>query len=296
MTAPTERRPSLAARLAWLGTAALLATAAAAEPPAALVAAGDAAWDRRAEGRHGLEAAAGPIAAAVAAYEAALAEAPASVDVRQRLLRAVYFQGRFATSEAARRRALYARGRDLAEEGLDQLAADLGLARLDPADPEEVAAAVAGRPEAVQLFFWAAAHWGLWGETNGLVAAARSGVAAKVRRYAEAAIAIDEGFAAGGALRVRGRLHTEAPRIPLVTGWVDRGVAISSLERAVALAPEEPQNRLYLAEALLRFRRQRRDEALAMLRALARETPRPDFLLEDEETLTAARDLLASFR
>ena len=282
--------------MAWLPTVVLVASGAAAQPAADLVAAGDAAWHRRAEGRRGLQAAAEPIAAAVAAYEAALAEAPESIDVRQRLMRAVYFQGRFATNDAARRQALYERGRNLAEEGLDRLAAELDLDSLDPDDPEEVAAAVAGRPDAAWLFFWAAGHWGLWGETRGVLAAARSGVAAKVRRYAEAAIAIDEGLAAGGGLRILGRLHTQAPRIPLITSWVDRGVAVSSLERAVEVAPEEPQNRLYLAEALLRFRRQRRDEATAMLRALITETPRAEFLLEDEETLAAARDLLAGVR
>ena len=159
-----------------------------------------------------------------------------------------------------------------------------------------MAAAVAGRPDAVHLFFWAAAHWGLWGETTGVVSAARRGVAAKVRQRAEAVIAIDERFAGGGGLRILGRLHTEAPRIPLVTAWVDRGVAVSSLERATRLAPEEPQNRLYLADALLRFRRQRSDEARDMLQALIRESPRPDFLLEDEESLAAARQLLAGFR
>jgi hypothetical protein len=61
----------------------------------------------------------------------------------------------------------------------------------------------------------------------------------------------------------------------------------------VALAPGDPLNRLYLADALLRFRPQRRDEAVAMLEALIVEQPRPGFILQDRRTLADARQVLA---
>lgn len=288
---PGRPRP-YASRFVRLAAAVLVTALAPASADEGALARGDAAWQRRAEGRQGLRAAAGPIGEAVAAYRQALAGAPGSIAVRQRLLRALYFQGRFAADGIEAQREIYARGRDVAEEGITLLAADLGVP-LDPGRPAEVATAVDGRPEAAGLFFWAAAHWGLWGETGGAFAAARSGVAGKVRQRAETAIAIDESFLDAGGLRLRGRLHTEAPRIPLVTGWVDRELAVTSLERAVELAPQEPQNRLYLAEALLRFRPDRRDEALALLRQLSVEAPRPGDLLEDSSILAAARRLLA---
>ena len=258
------------------------------ESAESLVARGNEAWERRAEGRRDGRADAGPIGEAVQAYEKALATAPGSIAIRARLLRALYFQGRFATTEGGPRRAVYARGRDLAEEGIDRLAADLG-SPLDPHHPTRTAAAAAERKDAVSLFFWAAAHWGLLGESVGVFTAARQGVVGKVRDHAEVVIRIDDRYEAAGGLRIRGRLHTEAPRIPLVTGWVDRDVAVSSLERAVQLAPGEPLNRLYLAESLLRYRPRRRDEAIALLERLLAEPPRPGWLMEDEAALEDVR-------
>ena len=55
----------------------------------------------------------------------------------------------------------------------------------------------------------------------------------------------------GGPRRLLGRLHAVAPRVPLFTGWVSRTEGVEHLERAVAIAPEDLANRLYLAEARL---------------------------------------------
>ncbi|MEE8277226.1 MAG: hypothetical protein V3R89_00680, partial [Thermoanaerobaculia bacterium] len=77
------------------------------------------------------------------------------------------------------------------------------------------------------------------------------------------------------------------------TGWIDRDLAVSELQRAVELAPEDLLSRLYLAEALLDHHRQRRGEALELLRDLVRRQPNPDFVVEEEKTLEDARDLLA---
>jgi len=280
-------------RAALLGITALLAGSAIAEPPDALVARGDAAWERRAEGRRGDRADTEPIGEAVSAYERALEASPDSIAIRERLLRALYFQGQYAT-DGAPRRAIHARGRELAEEGIGRLAADLGRATpLDVRSPEETAAAVAARPESAALFFWAAGHLGLWAEMSGVFAAARQGVAGKIRDYAQTAVLIDERYETAGGHRILGRLHTETPRIPLITGWVDRNFAVASLERALALAPGDPWNRLYMADALLRFRPRRRDEAAAMVEALIADLPRPGKILEDEKTLADARRLLA---
>ena len=279
-----------------LGLAALCAGAAAAETSAELLARGDAAWERRAEGGQGGGADAGPIGEAVAAYQQALEASPDSLAIRERLLRALYFQARFATADELSRRDLYDRGRRLAEEGIARLAADLGHPALDLRAPEETATALAERPETAALFFWAAGHWGLWAETSGAFAAARQGVAGKIRDLARTAILVDERFETAGGHRILGRLHTEAPRIPLITGWVDRDLAVSHLERAVELAPDDPMNRLYLADALLRFRPRREREATAMLEALIAEPPRPGSEIQDLSTLTDARELLQRAR
>lgn len=285
---PPRARP---AATALLGLA--IVAGGAAEPAAEPRARGDAAWERRAEGSQGERAAAGPVGEAVAEYGRALEAAPGDIAIRDQLLRALYFQARFATTDGAARRAIYARGRELAEEGIARLAAELGRQEtFDPRSPGETAAALTSRPESAALFFWAAAHWGLWAEMSGAFTAARQGVAGKIRDYAATAVLIDERCEGAGGHRILGRLHSEAPRIPLITGWVDRDQAVASLERAVELAPAEPLNRLFLADALLRFRPSRRQEALAMIEAVAAQPPRPGALLQDRSTRADALRIL----
>jgi predicted Zn-dependent protease len=95
-----------------------------------------------------------------------------------------------------------------------------------------------------------------------------------------------------GGHRVLGRLHSEAPKLPFVTGWVNRKTAISELELAVKMAPDDALNRLYLAEALLEHGKGRDDEAIEILRELVKKTPNPDYLIEEKDTIAKAKVLL----
>ncbi len=80
--------------------------------------AGDRAWSRRAEGAEGDRAAPGPIADAIAAYEAALAADPGSLEALWKLERALHFQGQFTALSAADRERVWERGTELAERSL----------------------------------------------------------------------------------------------------------------------------------------------------------------------------------
>jgi len=79
----------------------------------------------------------------------------------------------------------------------------------------------------------------------------------------------------------------------LVTGWIDRDQAVEYLDQARELAPDDPANQLYLAEALLRFREDRRAEAIHRLETVGSSAPRAEALVEDLATIAAARALLA---
>ena len=208
------------------------------------VAAGDAAWARRAEGHQGGKALPGPIDEAIAGYERAVREQPDRLEGSWKLLRALHFKGDFATDSQEARQQAFARGKEVAEAAIDRLARRTagGRQKLDALTPAQAAKAVAGVPEAKPLFLWAAVHWGLWGDVFGRLAAARQGVGDRVKRYAETLIALDERYEDAGGHRVLGRLHTLAPKVPFVTGWVDRGKAVSELRRAVALGPDNFDN------------------------------------------------------
>ncbi len=254
----------------------------------------DDAWEQRGQGAIGGVPRPEPMREAIAAYEAALAADPTDHGARWRLQRALYFEGEYLAENPPAKRAAFARGRDLGEEGLDLLAGAVGgRERLAELSGAELAAALPDRRLAAELYFWTAAHWGLWGRTSGKLAAAREGVAGTVRDYATAAVALDATVENGGGHRILGRLHFEAPRIPLVTGWVSKRTAIAELERAKALAPEDLLTQLYLAEALLAADASRRPEALALLRRVATTVPVGEFVVEDSRTVRDARRLLA---
>ena len=269
----------------------LLAAAPVADDPLAV---GDAAWARRAEGHQGGQAAAGPIDAALAAYEQAVKAHPEAIDGYWKLLRAIHFKGEYVAKTPAEKQAAFGRGREVAEAALNLLAKPVGgRAKLDKLSPAETARALAAVPHAVDVYLWGGADWGLWGDAFGKLAAARQGVADRVRHYGEVAIAMDERFADAGGHRLLGRLHTLAPRIPFITGWVDHDKAVAELRRAVELGPNDPTNSLYLAEALVDFKPEKRAEALTLLRKVAEWKPVPEEQVEQEKVVAQARDILA---
>lgn len=254
------------------------------------VTAGDAAWARRAEGHQGDRAAPGPIGEAVAAYERAVREQPDRLEAYSKLLRALHYQGDYAVQTKEGKQKVFGRGREVVEAALARMSRRAGR-KLDDLPPAQVAKLVAGIPEAPSIFLWGGIHWGLWGDVYGRIAAARQGVGEKIRRYAEITIALDERLEKAGGHRLLGRLHTLAPKIPLITGWVDRGQAVSHLRKAVALAPDDLYNQVYLADALLQHQPAKAAEAREILRKVVQKKPDPARVVEDERALAEARRL-----
>jgi tetratricopeptide (TPR) repeat protein len=273
----------------------LLLLCLAALPLGAQIDLGDAAWVRRAEGHQGDRAAAGPVDQAVAAYERAVKEHPERLEGYWKLLRALHYKGDYAVQTREGKQRVFGRGREVFEAALGQIARRTGrkAAEMDELPPRQVAALVKEIPEAQAVYLWGAIHWGLWGDSYGRLAAARQGVGDKIRRYGEVALALDERYDRAGAHRLLGRLHTLAPKIPFITGWVDRDEAVSHLRRAVALAPEDLLNQVYLADALLQHHPGKAAEAKEILRRVLQKKPDPERVVEDERALAEARHLLA---
>ncbi len=283
-----------------LGSLALLTLVAAVPADAGVgeaIARGDSAWSRRAQSQDGARASAEAIGESAAAYEEAMAADPENLAARWKLLRTLYFQGEYLTPDRDAKLAIYVRGRELADESRQLLARKAGAdAKIEKQKPQSIAAAVGEIEEAAELYFWSAAHWGLWGRHRGKIAAARQGVAGKIRDFSEVVILLDETVENAGGHRILGRLHSEAPKLPFFTGWIDRKKAVTELERAVELAPDDLLSRLYLAEALLEYDKTRRDEALELLADLVTRQPDPDYLVEGHQVLRDARLLLAEWQ
>lgn len=257
--------------------------------------ASDAASSGRPEGRAAVRL--DPLAArrTVADLESSLRDRPGSLALHVELMQALYLLGHFATAEDPQRREIFERQLEVSRSALDLVAESAGCGDLDALSRLPAARRIAclrpveGAPAA---HFWAAISWGLWGMSHSRLAAARRGVARRIREHAEALIELDESYADGGGPRLLGRLHTAAPRIPLVTGWIDRREGIELLRSANAISTADPRNPLFLAEALLRFEPGRRDEAIGLLRGLVRRRPRSEHELDDLETLETACRLL----
>ena len=297
--------------VASIGTPSLAAQEPPAEPPAtavtasettdpvsAAIARGDTAWSRRGEGQTDGRALPEPIDEAVAAYEEAMAADTERLETYWKLLRALHFQGDYTVPEedSDAKKEIFGRGKEVSEAALDLLSGRVGDRKaLDKMEPAEFTDHFSA-PEVAKIYFWASANWGLWGRAYGKFAAARQGVAKRVRDYAQIVIALDPEYQDGGGYRIHSRLHTEAPKIPFVTGWIDRDVAIEHIEKALEIAPDLPDNRFYYADTLVEVGDDREAEAIAVLETLVDLEPRPEKVTEDSATRERAKKLLARLR
>ncbi len=252
-------------------------------------------WSRRAEGSSGGHALSAPIDLTIDACRAALAAEPESLELRWRLMRALYFKGEYTTDDSVAKRSIFDDGRTVAEQALSILRREAGREgrrELGKATPVELVPYVKGNPAAVPSFLWASVDWGKWALAFGKSAAVRQGAAARIRDYAQAVILLDPGYDGGGGYRVLGRLHHQTPSVPFFTGWASRAEALRNLRLAVGAGPRNLDGRQFLAEAMWDYESSRRAEARAMLEKILAETPDPDFLVENRKTQEEAGKLL----
>jgi tetratricopeptide (TPR) repeat protein len=258
---------------------------------------GDEHYLRRAEGRSGDVAEASEISAALDAYEAGFRRSREDVDDRWKYLRATYFKAEFTGMPEEQQTALYERAIPVGVEATDLLrkrAAAKAGRKASTLEPDEIGRALAGDGSAAEAFFWLAVVRGQWALHHGKLAAARQGVAGRVRDETRIVIAIDPKAEDAGGYRVLGRLHSVAPKVPFFTGWVDRDESIRLLRKAVDLAPENLLNMRFLAEALDEHAN-RRAEAREILEKVIAAPPHPDSIVEDLHAQEAARKTLASW-
>ncbi len=256
---------------------------------------GDRAYDQRADGFSGGGVLSSrPIEAAITAYDQAVRQDPDNPRLLFKLMQALYFQGYHVAGDQQLKRRIYQRLVDLTGRALELVAAGTGregdLAELPLERRAELLRTVPGAAEA---HYWAVVSWGLWGMTHNPLRALTKGVGSKVRDHSRLLILIDEGHRDAAGLRMLGRFHTEAPKVPLITGWIDREEGLAMLRRAVEISRRQPRNLLFLAEAILEYDPDHRAEALALLRELAGRRPSAEEMVEHSESLELARALLA---
>ena len=264
-------------------------------PLSAQVAEGDRHYARRHEGAQGARAKSGPIEAAVAAYEKAVAASQNDLEAHWKLLRALRFQGAFTTATNDEKKRVYGVAKSAGQRAL--AAASRRLAGVDAAEaaPEKVAGAGRGIAGVGEIHLWDAVNWGEWALAYGKLAAARQGAADRIRREATIAMLIDPRMEGGAPARVLGRLHDQTPRIPFITGWASSKEAVRFLEQSLRLDPSNKLTMLFLAEALVANDSSAKPRAVQILRTVTGTPNHPDYLVEDAAAVEDAKKLLAKW-
>ena len=225
--------------------------------------------------------------AAIDLYRKAVAAAPDDIEVLAKLLRALHFRGAYTGAGIEEKKQIFEEGRRLGQDAVDRI--DKGAKSTPGLTRIEALRKIKGAP---LLYLWTAGHWGEWALVRGKFAAARSGIASRLRDLAQSVIDIDPVFEDAAGYRILGRLHAEAPRIPFITGWVSHDKGVQFLRRAYEIAPNHPVTWYFLAEAILDHDPSKADEAKRLLEKCASTPPRPDTVLEDSHYARMARKLL----
>jgi len=236
---------------------------------------GDRAWAMRAEVIDERLATPARIEDAILHYRAALEADPLSLEASWKLLRALHYAIDFTNLDDQAKDARVADAVELASASIEGLEARGGK-----------------DSDRARLFFWSAIAWGTRAQRVGLLTIVREGAAGRMHDYAEQSLALDPSVDRGGPLRLLSRLHATLPRVPFISGWVDRDQALPLAERGYALDAAHPGNRLILALALLDQAPERMSEAQELLESVASAEARADFLVEDLAIREQAREQL----
>ncbi|MDX2477194.1 MAG: hypothetical protein QNL05_07500, partial [Gammaproteobacteria bacterium] len=219
---------------------------------------------------------------------------PENLETRWKLLRAFYFKGEFVLDNDKDRLALFKTGREIAEAGRLQIESVYGLSgSIFKMSPAKVVQAVGNQVDVAEFCFWGTANWGLWGQYSGKLISALAGLVYKLRQFAEIMVLMDESIENGGGHRLLGQLNARVPKIPFFTWWVDHDLAISELRLSLQIAPNSLLSKIFLAQALLKYRSTEKEEALDLLQDIIKSDPNPDRLVEDIRVIEDARALLA---
>ena len=288
----------------WLSLViSLWATTAGAAANEQALAEADRLWEARAEQLDDERALAEPAERALSRYLDAIApEAPLAetVEARWKSLRAAHYLSEFTTASSAR-------GDQVIEEAVGRVETSLEAVRrrnegedLSTLSDRQLEAWLESsgipRVDIAQLHFWSAIVWGARAQRVGLLTIVRQGIARRMFDDAHLASRIEPTIERGGAFRLLSRLHADLPRVPFVSGWVDRDQALPNAEAAFEIAPEDPGNQMILALALRDQEASPRPRIEELLASAARHDPRPELRAEDLAIRREAEERLSEWR
>jgi len=122
--------------------------------------------------------------------------------------------------------------------------------------------------------------WARKGDISDLFESASNGMADKIKKYSEKAIALD-GANKGAAMIILGRLYWKAPSIPFILTWPDKNKAKEFLTEAIKLE-DSIIAKLFLADAMNDTGE--KEKAVMMFKEVAAAVPSAELYWQDVKT------------
>ena len=207
---------------------------------------------------------------AITHFSNALSDSTTEAEAVHQLLKCYYFKGNCVETEKDKKLVVYNESVKLGED------------------------MVAKYPNSVHIRYWLLVNKAKWGETSGIMKAARSGLADKLKTLCEEVIEMDPNYLDGAAYMMLGIVHYKTPYIPFILSWPDDDDAIEYLEKAVELQPGHLMSNLYLGQVL--YDEGFKDRGLEILEAVSASKPGEEYPLEDEKDIRFSRVMLAKYR
>ena len=231
---------------------------------------GVAAFNKRAEGATGLIAPATNINNAIPSLKKALSDAAVEEKATVYLMRSYYFKGTFVETEKEARKAVYDLSKELGEKQVVKF------------------------PKSASVHYWYLANMAKWGETSGIMKAAKEGLADLLFTLCNKVIELDPAYGFGAGYRMLGVIHFKTPYIPFLISWPDNDDAIINLEKSLKYKSDHLMGQLYLAQVY--HDKGRKEEAIKMWEKVAAGKASPEYLLEERKDIKEAKQFLAKHK
>jgi len=210
-------------------------------------------FDQRMDGAEGLVAQREPTDRAIAHFERAM-KGGNELEAGIYLCRSLIFKGRFVETDPKQRTRALGQAKDIAEQLLPKY------------------------PNDRDLRFEHLAALGLWGESLGILRAAREGIATRMRDACETMVRLDPEFRNGVGRRSLAVLNYKVPVIPFIISWPDKKKSAALLAEVMAEYPDDLANNFYYAE--FHFLHGEKKEAEKYLNKVLSFSPERDNLLD----------------
>lgn len=223
-------------------------------------------YSQRAEGATGVQARREPIEKAIHHLQLALLDPQTELEAAIHLCRSFVFKGRFVETDSKLRTRSLESAKNLSERLLEKY------------------------PNNRHLRFEHLASLGLWGESLGILRAAKEGIATRMKDACEAMIRLDPEFMNGVGKRSLGVLNYKVPAIPLIISWPDKKKSMALLTEVMNRYPDDIANNFYYAEFL--YISGDKEKAVTYLERTLSFAPDQNHLLEHRLMHVEAKKLL----